>query len=151
MIQDLKTGERISLDTFRKNGGLDLARIKTSRSFSGAAMKEKAPRSKYNAKKIEIDGIMFDSIMEGKRYQELTILQRIGEISDMRMQVKYELKVNGILICKYYADFVYYQGGVEVVEDVKGMRTKEYILKNKMMKAIHNIDIFEYTISKKNK
>jgi hypothetical protein len=59
--------------------------------------------------------------------------------------VSYKLEINGILICTYIADLVYWRTGKpkEIVEDVKGVRTPEYKIKKKLMKAIYGIDIFE--------
>lgn len=101
-------------------------------------------RSKYNAVKSVVDGITFDSKLEAKRYSDLKILQRLGEISNLRLQVPYPIIVNEVSICKYIADFVYIKNGIEIVEDAKGVRTKEYMLKKKLMLAIHNITIFEH-------
>lgn len=101
-------------------------------------------RPKYNAIKTVVDGITFDSKLEAKRYSDLKLLQRLGEISNLRLQVPYPLSVNGITICKYIADFVYIKDEIEIVEDAKGVRTKEYILKKKLMLAINSITIFEH-------
>lgn len=101
-------------------------------------------RAKYNSVKTTIDGIVFDSKLEAKRFSELKMLERIGEIKSLRLQVTYPLSVNGILVCKYIADFVYVKNGTEVIEDAKGVLTKEYILKKKLMLAIHGITIFEH-------
>ena len=121
--------------------------------------------SKYNSKKTIIDGISFDSAKEAKRYQELKLLEKSGEISDLRLQVKYvlipsqyedtgEVYVKGVhkgekkkkLIerpVSYVADFVYEENEKTVVEDVKGVRTKEYIIKRKLMLLVHGIRIRE--------
>ena len=120
-------------------------------------------RSKYGNKKAKHDGMVFDSRRERNRYILLSALQRAGEISDLRMQVTYELlpaiyemeekqlktKVKKVQRCAqravhYIADFVYKdKEGNEVVEDTKGMRTKEYLLKKKMMRALLGIQIKE--------
>lgn len=82
--------------------------------------------NKYNAKKAEIDGITFDSKKEARRYAELKLLLRGGEIRDLRLQVEYELipKQAGERACNYIADFVYQdvRTGETVVEDVKGYK-----------------------------
>lgn len=140
---------RMTAAEFRSNPKLlQAARMATSgKNAKSKEAKEKTKtRGKYNAQKTEVDGIVFDSKLEAQRYSTLKILEKAGEISNLRMQVEYPLEVNGMLICKYYADFVYIQGEKEIVEDAKGMRTKEYILKRKMMKAIFGIDIFESNI-----
>lgn len=103
--------------------------------------------NKYRNKKTEIDGIVFDSLKEARRYHELCLLQRAGEIRDLSMQVEFELipKQDGERACKYKADFVYHMAdtGKMVVEDVKGKRTREYIIKRKLMLWRHGIKIVE--------
>ena len=107
---------------------------------------------KYRNVKTEYQGLKFDSKLEAKRYGELKLLERAGHIKDLRLQVKYELlpkKVNknGKLektVC-YYADFVYQDGNNTelTVEDVKGIATREYIIKRKLMLHVHGITINE--------
>ena len=102
--------------------------------------------SKYgNIKTVTLDGIQHDSIKEAKRWWELKLLERAGEIQDLQRQVKYELlpKQDGERAVYYIADFVYTENGQKVVEDVKGMRTKEYKLKRKMMLYFHGIKLKE--------
>lgn len=105
---------------------------------------------KYHAKKTELDGITFDSRKEARRYAELRLLERSGAIHNLRRQVRYELipvqKKDGKTIeraCHYIADFVYEENGKTVVEDVKGYRTKEYVLKRKLMLQVHGIEVRE--------
>lgn len=100
---------------------------------------------KYHAIKTTIDGITFASKKEATRYQELKLLQQVGEIELVRLQPVYTLRVNDIDICKYIADFLYYDKTKNkfVTEDVKGVKTPVYRLKKKLMKAIYNIDIYE--------
>jgi len=100
--------------------------------------------NKYRAVKTEIDGQVFDSKREAMRWSELKMLERSKIISDLKRQVPYELRVNGVLICKYIADFVYLdQQGREVVVDVKGVRTPVYRLKSKLMLACHGLRVIE--------
>lgn len=117
--------------------------------------------SKYGNKKITVGGITFDSKKEAARYQDLMLLERAGKIKDLRRQVKFILipaqreTVWNEKKCKYedgkvierevayVADFVYTEGGFMVVEDAKGFRTPEYILKRKMMLFFHRIRIRE--------
>ena len=103
--------------------------------------------NKYRNRKTEIDGITFHSRKEGERYLELKMLQRAGKIRDLSMQVEFELipKQDGERACKYKADFVYHMAdtGKMVVEDVKGKRTREYIIKRKLMLWRHGIKIVE--------
>lgn len=123
---------------------------------------------KYNNKKIIVDDICFDSKKEAKRYRELKLLEQAGVISDLRMQVKYilipeqreetkevyrkgpnkgKLKKGSLLEreCSYLADFTYYDVESQqlVVEDTKGMRTHEYIIKRKLMLKVYGIRIHE--------
>ena len=106
---------------------------------------------KYRNTKLIVDGIRFDSIREATRWQELNLLQRAGRISDLNRQVKYVLipaqkDGNGKLLereVSYIADFVYTEKGKTVVEDAKGVRTKDFIIKRKLMLWIHGIRIME--------
>jgi hypothetical protein len=105
---------------------------------------------KYHNKKITRDGITFDSLKEYRRYCELRLLEKAGAITDLKRQVKYELipsqRVGGKVVeraCIYVADFVYKQNGETVVEDTKGFKTKDYIIKRKLMLHIHGIRIKE--------
>ena len=100
-------------------------------------------KSKYNAIKTEIDGIVFDSKKEANRYAELKMLLMAKEISDLKMQVPFDLVVDGTHVCKYLADFTYTKDDNLIVEDVKGMKTAVYRLKKKLMKACHDIEIME--------
>lgn len=95
---------------------------------------------KYHNKKVVIDGITFDSQKEGNYYCELKILKMAGEVKDFARQVVFELqpkfKYEGktIRAIKYIADFVVdYPDGRRVVVDTKGFRTKDYLLKRKML------------------
>ena len=118
-------------------------------------------RSKYLAKKVHINGMVFDSQHEYERWLQLCLLQRAGKISDLQRQVAYELiptlrepdtigprggvKPGKLLEhgVKYTADFVYIQDGKTVVEDAKGFRTDDYIIRRKLMLWIHGIKINE--------
>ena len=109
--------------------------------------------SKYGNRKTAFDGKVFDSMKEANRYRELLILQRTGKIKDLDRQVKSTLLPNqtdgnGKTVeraVNYYADFVYTDTatGKQVVEDVKGIRTAEYIIKRKLMLSRYGIKIIE--------
>lgn len=107
--------------------------------------------SKYRAKKTTIDGIVFDSRKEAARWLELKELEKAGEIAVLRRQETFVLipeqrGTDGKLIerrCTYKADFVYVENGSTVVEDVKGVKTKDYIIKRKLMLWVHGIKIRE--------
>ena len=100
-------------------------------------------RSKCGNRRTVVDGIAFDSAAEARRYQELRLLERAGEISGLELQPRYPLEVNEQLVTTYFADFRYLDHGIEVVEDVKGWRTPVYRLKKKFMKAVYGIEVRE--------
>lgn len=105
--------------------------------------------NKFNAKKVTVDGIEFDSRKEANRYAELRVLERAGKIKDLRMQEEFELipRCGKERPAKYHADFSYIEAdtGRKVVEDVKSRATKtrDYILRRKLMNWRHNIQIRE--------
>lgn len=105
--------------------------------------------NKYKNKKTQVDGILFDSKKEANRYCELRLLLRSGQIQDLRLQEPYLICPSVILNGKkqrpvyYVADFVYTQDGSTVVEDTKGVKTREYIIKRKLMKHVHGIEVKE--------
>ena len=107
--------------------------------------------SKYRSRKVTVNGIVFDSHREARRYQELQLLLRAGEISQLEMQKKYTLipaqkKPSGGTerACTYTADFAYKdKTGREIVEDSKGMRTQQYIIRRKLMLYVHGIEVKE--------
>ena len=103
---------------------------------------------KYNACKTEIDGILFDSKREAQRYTELKLLERAGEISALRVQPKYLIldsfmyRGHKIRETYYIADFEYrgkiIDGAYEIItEDVKGVKTAAFMLKQKMFKKLY--------------
>lgn len=117
--------------------------------------------NKLHAEKMDMtmpDGTLmhFDSKREARRYMDLWLMQRSGEISGLRTQIRYELipkqvhkdgrKEKGI---DYVADFVYEQGGETVVEDSKGFRDTSsaayrlFVMKRKMMLYFHGISVRE--------
>ena len=103
-------------------------------------------RSKYGNVPTIVDGYRFDSGSEANRYCELKQLQAAGEISGLEVdkkQLRYPLVVNGIKICTYVADYRYVERGQLIVEDRKGKRTRDYVMKRKLMKACHGIEIRE--------
>ncbi len=124
-------------------------------------------KSKYGNRQVIRDGQAFDSVKEARRWIELCLLEKAGEITDLRRQVEFPLlptqreeptevyqrgenkgkpkpgKVTEKPVV-YIADFVYKtKEGETVVEDTKGFKTKEYILKRKMLLYFHKIKIKE--------
>ena len=98
---------------------------------------------KYRNEPTEVDGYKFDSQAEARRYRDLTRLRDSGEISQLVLQPRYPIVINGIKVCDYIADFSYIGSAGVVVEDVKGIKTAVYRLKKKLMRAVHGIDITE--------
>ena len=82
-------------------------------------------KTKYGSRKTVMLGVAFDSAAEARRYQELRIMEVAGEISDLQMQVKFSLDVNGVHICNFFPDFRYHslQTDRVIVEDVKSKPT----------------------------
>ena len=98
---------------------------------------------KYHAQPTTIDGIRFDSKKEATRYGWLLYRQKIGEIRDLRYQVRYSITVTNLQtgelrdVAAYVADFEYFDVAADhvITEDVKGMRTALYRLKKKLVEA----------------
>ena len=120
----------------------------------------------YNIKTKASDGTVFDSRKEAQRWEQLLLLQKAGKIVELQRQGEYELIPNqyetyerfsktgkrlkdGTRLIErkadYIADFVYHDAetGELIVEDTKGVRTKDYILKRKLMLLVHGIKIRE--------
>lgn len=123
-------------------------------------------RSKYRNRKVKLlTGEVFDSQHEYQRWLELQVLQKAGKITGLMRQVKFELvpaqvetyeristktgrRLQDGRRCveqavNYIADFVYWEDGKMVVEDAKGVRTDDYIIKRKLMMYVHGIKIRE--------
>ena len=101
-------------------------------------------RNKYGAVRTEVDGVVFASRAEARHYDRLKILERAGEITDLELQPRFDLHVNGVNVGFYKADFRFVdRDGQTVVQDVKGVKTPVYRLKKKMLKAEYGIDIQE--------
>jgi hypothetical protein len=98
-----------------------------------------------------VDGIRFDSKKEAGRYRQLLLLEGHGDVRGIRLQVPYELRVAGKLICKYKADFEFEErqasGWVKITEDVKGQKDsaayRVFRLKAKLMEALFGIVVRE--------
>ena len=129
----------------------------------------KSKYNKYSAKKTMLNGIEFDSRKEANRYHELLILERAGVIRDLKTQERFVLipaqyervetgeyyktgankglpKAKEVCVEKavtYVADFTYLENGKTVVEDTKGFKTKEYIIKRKLMLYKYGIKVKE--------
>lgn len=103
--------------------------------------------NKYRAKRTVLDGVTFDSKGESQRFAFLSLMEKRGVISNLRLQVPYKMMHQDHLLTTYKADFVYDVGECEVVEDFKSSatRTQVYMLKKKMMRIMHGIAIKEVT------
>lgn len=125
--------------------------------------------NKYQAIKTCVNGIEFDSRKEARRYQELLLLERAGVIQNLKRQEKFLLipsqyetvetgeyyqtgskkgtpKTKEVCVEKavvYVADFTYIEDGKKVVEDTKGVKTKDYIIKRKLMLYMNKIKVKE--------
>lgn len=122
-----------------------------------ALLPDDEPKSKYRSTKTTLtleSGVVhtFDSKKEADTYLELSLRQKAGEISNLRLQVPFELiphirLSNGKMqkSCKYFADFVFEEDGKTVVMDVKSpvTRTPAYQIKKKLMKHVYDIEIVE--------
>ena len=108
--------------------------------------------SKYHNKKVQVDMYVFDSIAESRRYKELVLLERAGQIRDLELQPKFLLqegfKKNGKTYrpIYYVADFMYWGGNKMIVEDVKGIETDVFKLKHKLFE--HKYPDYELKIIK---
>ena len=112
--------------------------------------KKEVKQAKYHNTIIEYNGIKFDSIKEKNRYVGLKQLEDLGVIKDLKLQVKFELQPSykyqdkTIRAINYYADFTYIQDGKLIVEDTKGFKTKDYLLKKKLLLYKYpNINFYE--------
>jgi hypothetical protein len=108
--------------------------------------KSTRPPKYRNVKTTSADGIVHDAKGECERWEELKLMERAGEIRHLRRQVPFALVVSGILVCTYVADFVYEDGAATIVEDHKSEPTRElaaYVIKRKLMQALHGLQIRE--------
>jgi hypothetical protein len=106
------------------------------------------PRRKYGNIPTEVDGQKFASRKEARRYSDLKLMERAGEIRFLRLQPRFPMDVNGVPVATYVADFAYVREAddVQVIEDVKSPATRKnpvYRIKIKLLKALHGIDVVE--------
>ena len=108
--------------------------------------------TKYRNKPTFVDGIRFASKKEARRYQELKLLEKAGEISDLELQPRFEFPINGEPLkyssgrkVTYFADFsyleLYSKTTQNTIEDTKGFVTPVFKLKAALMKAVHGITV----------
>ena len=118
----------------------------TAAEFKARALKKEC-RIKNVRRKV-VNGIEFDSTREARRHQDLMLMQQAGQITGLRRQVPFAIEINGVHVCVWIADFVYWQQdksgrNVKRVEDCKGWKTDVYKLKKKMVEAYYGFRIIE--------
>jgi hypothetical protein len=96
---------------------------------------------KYRNTPTVVDGIRFASKREATRYAHLKLLERAGAITDLRLQPRYPMTVNGLHVCTYVGDFEFVENGRTITEDAKGVKTAEFILKSKMFHALYGREV----------
>jgi hypothetical protein len=142
---------------YRANGGIGITDVEILRpmrmsveEYRAYEDKRKPKAPKYGNKKKIVNGLEFDSTKEARRWQDLVLMQQAGQIVGLERQREYPLDVNGLHICTYVADFSYraVRGAdvIPTVEDVKSEPTRkkrDYVIKRKLMLAIHGIAIKE--------
>jgi len=127
-------------DRLAKNG------VVTEHTLDGSQIKQ---RSKYGNKKFSNTEGQWDSLKEYNRCRELRILESAGRIEGLERQVPFQLLApfakdgKRLRSIQYIADFVYFEEGIKVVEDVKGFRNELYKLKKRLMWQLLGIEIFE--------
>jgi hypothetical protein len=108
--------------------------------------------NKYGARRVVVDGITFASAKEGRRYQELRLLEQAGEITDLQVQPEFELAPPVVLngrrkpALRFHGDFSYWENGARVIEDVKGggaTVTEAYRIRKHLMKHEFGIEVRE--------
>jgi hypothetical protein len=124
-----------------------------NRNLVGHLMAQRVSRgkpaaNKYGAQRVEVDGIVFDSKKEARRYRQLKVLAQMGLISDLKLQPVFELQpaftdAAGVrhLAITYRADFQYTEDGRLVIEDAKGVETEVFKLKKKLFLYRYEIDL----------
>ena len=105
---------------------------------------QKPKKRKYRNEPVVLDGIRFDSKRERDYYIELKQRDKLGEVGGVQLQVPFPiLGPAGELICTYVADFVFFDHVADRfrVIDVKGVETRDFKLKKKLMKVMKRIDV----------
>jgi len=105
-------------------------------------------KNKFPAKRVIIDGVTFASKREAKRYAELCLLQKAGEIHQLELQPPFDVYINGKKLCRYTADFRYLDAKTQafIVEDVKSGGTRKdpyYRLRKKAAEMSYAMTVVE--------
>jgi len=113
--------------------------------FNGRAPKKTSRYTVAPREQRTIDGMTFASLAEGRRYGELKLRERIGEIFDLRCQPAFDCVVNGVHVLRYTVDFAYRDAtGREVYEEVKSGRSgreRDWKLRRALVQALHGVSI----------
>lgn len=104
---------------------------------------KKAWKNKYRAQPVVTEEGRFASKKEYADWCALKLQEKLGYISHLERQVKFDLTVNGVKIGTYIADAVFFESKRRVIADSKGVQTPVYKLKKKLMKALYNIEVRE--------
>jgi hypothetical protein len=100
--------------------------------------------NRYKSARVRAYGKKFKSLPEAQRYVELYKLQLAGQISNLETSVRIPIFINNVLICYYIADFVYLtRAGEKIIEDKSGRMTELYMLKKKLLAAVHGVRVIE--------
>lgn len=113
------------------------------RGLSPGSARATHSKSKYGSVKVRTDEGVFDSKREYACWLELKAKQSQGLITHLERQKTFTIDHEGVRICRWTADFVFFEGGVRVVADAKGYRTPVYRLKKKLMQAFFKVEIRE--------
>lgn len=140
----------------REQAAIKIAILEARKRKSAETAAPPTKENKYHAEKTVVDGIEFDSAKEARRWSDLFLMQKAGEIVDLSRQVEYELipkqaRSDGRSerAVKYIADFVYTRtsDGETVVEDVKGYKKGQayavFAIKRKLMRYLLGIEVQE--------
>lgn len=101
-------------------------------------------RRKYANTPINVDSYKFASKKEGRRYLELRLFEKLGDVRELEVHPRFHLCVGDEHIATYVADFSYKnKTGMLIVEDVKGVKTAVYKLKKRLMKVLLGIEVQE--------
>ena len=120
------------------------------RVYIGQAPKRQSKYTVAPREQRTIDGMTFASLAEARRYGELKLRERIGEIFDLRCQPAFDCVVNGVHVLRYTVDFAYRNAaGREVFEEVKSGRSgreRDWKLRRALVQALHGVSIDVVTI-----
>lgn len=122
----------------------DIDKVRARPKVTSLTQAKPKPAKYLNVKTTDASGAVHDSSKEYRRWQDLQLRARTGELTELRRQVPFALVVNDVLVCQYVADFVYREGEATIVEDCKSPPTRKlaaFVIKRKLMQACHGIEI----------